>query len=79
MTHDPGMYPKRLIADEARQWGIVLAPMDINLSDRTHRVERTTDMTRAPYLAPAHGSTGNSLLFRVARGYAIRLALVDVD
>jgi len=79
MTHDPGMYPKRLIADEARQWGIVLAPMDINLSDRTHRVERTTDMTRAPYLAPDHASTGKSLLLPDARGYAIRLALADVD
>jgi error-prone DNA polymerase len=79
MTHDPGMYPKRLIADEARQWGIVLAPMDINLSDRTHRIERTTDMTRAPYLAPDHASTGKSLLLPDARGYAIRLALADVD
>ena len=40
LTHDPGMYPKRLIADEVRQWGIDLAPLDVNRSSRTHRVEK---------------------------------------
>ncbi|MTA04261.1 MAG: hypothetical protein F2519_01625, partial [Actinobacteria bacterium] len=79
MTHDPGMYPKRLIVDEARQWGIVIAPLDINLSDRTHRVERTTQLTRAPYVAPDQLSTGKSLTLPDARGYAIRLALADVE
>jgi error-prone DNA polymerase len=79
MTHDPGMYPKRLIADEAKQWGIALAPMDINLSDRSHRVERTTQNTRAPYVAPDLSSTGASLSLPDARGYAIRLALTDVE
>ena len=39
LTHDPGMYPKRLILDEARQMGIVLAPLDVNKSDGTYRVE----------------------------------------
>ena len=39
LTHDPGMYPKRLILDEARQMGIVLAPLDVNKSDSTYRVE----------------------------------------
>jgi error-prone DNA polymerase len=33
------MYPKRLILDEARQMGIVLAPLDVNKSDGTYRVE----------------------------------------
>jgi error-prone DNA polymerase len=33
------MYPKRLILDEARQMGIVLAPLDVNKSDSTYRVE----------------------------------------
>ena len=79
MTHDPGMYPKRLIVDEARQWGIALAPLDVNLSDRTHRVERTSEVTRAPYVAPDQLSTGKSLTLPDARGYAIRLALADVE
>jgi error-prone DNA polymerase len=39
LTHDPGMYPKRLILDEARQMGILLAPLDVNKSDATYRVE----------------------------------------
>ncbi len=39
LTHDPGMYPKRLIVDEARQLGITIAPIDVNASDSTHRVE----------------------------------------
>jgi error-prone DNA polymerase len=78
MTHDPGMYPKRLIADEAKQWGIILAPLDINLSDRVHRVERTNLLGRVPICAPDVLSSGASLQLPDARGYAIRLSLMDV-
>ena len=39
LTHDPGMYPKRLILDEARQMGLTIYPIDVNKSDKTHRVE----------------------------------------
>ncbi|MEY2814895.1 MAG: hypothetical protein RIS05_643 [Actinomycetota bacterium] len=39
LTHDPGMYPKRLILDEARQMGIALAPLDVNKSAATYCVE----------------------------------------
>jgi len=39
LTHDPGMYPKRLIVDEARQMGITIAPLDVNASDSAYRVE----------------------------------------
>ena len=39
LTHDPGMYPKRLIVDEARQMGITIAPIDANASDSVYRVE----------------------------------------
>jgi error-prone DNA polymerase len=39
LTHDPGMYPKRLIVDEARQMGITIAPIDVNASDSVYRVE----------------------------------------
>jgi error-prone DNA polymerase len=39
LTHDPGMYPKRLIVDEARQMGITIAPIDVNASDAAYRVE----------------------------------------
>ena len=40
LTHDPGMYPKRLILDEVRQSDIDIAPLDINSSDSIYRVEK---------------------------------------
>src|SRR3954453_6407105 len=40
LTHDPGMYPKRLILDDARQFGISVLPLDVNISDDTYRIER---------------------------------------
>jgi error-prone DNA polymerase len=80
LTHDPGMYPKRLILDEARQWGIAIKSIDINTSDRSYRVERVAldSDTRTPYLAPDLISTGKSLVLPDARGYAIRMALCDI-
>jgi len=80
LTHDPGMYPKRLILDEARQWGIEIKGIDINKSDRDYVVERVAidSDTRAPYLAPDLKHTGKSLSLPDARGYAIRMALRDI-
>ncbi len=43
LTHDPGMYPKRLILDEVRQWGIPIRQLDVNESDRTYRVMKDVD------------------------------------
>src|SRR5439155_21839718 len=40
LTHDPGMYPKRLILDDARQFGIAVLPLDVNVSMDTYTVER---------------------------------------
>ena len=83
LTHDPGMYPKRLILDEARQWGIAIAPIDINYSDRTFRVEKidknSAHTLKEPYLAPDLPSTGSSLNLPDARGYAIRVALSEIQ
>lgn len=39
LTHDPGMYPKRLILDDARQFGIGVLGVDVNVSDPVYRVE----------------------------------------
>jgi error-prone DNA polymerase len=46
LTHDPGMYPKRLILDEVRQLGLTIAPLDINYSDRVYRVEDSGNAIR---------------------------------
>lgn len=40
LTHDPGMYPKRLILDDARQFGIEVLGLDVNASESTYVVER---------------------------------------
>ncbi|MEU7002475.1 DNA polymerase III subunit alpha [Nonomuraea sp. NPDC046570] len=40
LTHEPGMYPQRVIIDEARQCGVEILPLDINRSGREWRVER---------------------------------------
>jgi error-prone DNA polymerase len=40
LTHDPGMYPKRLILDDARNFGIRVLGLDVNASAETYRVER---------------------------------------
>ncbi len=40
LTHDPGMYPKRLILDDARNFGIRVLGLDVNTSAETYRVER---------------------------------------
>ncbi|HHU09963.1 MAG TPA: DNA polymerase III subunit alpha [Intrasporangiaceae bacterium] len=39
LTHDPGMYPKRLILDDARTHGIEVLPVDVNASQGHYRVE----------------------------------------
>jgi len=48
LTHDPGMYPKRLILDDARQFGIAVLSLDVNASDATYRVERVGVLDEPP-------------------------------
>ena len=43
LTHDPGMYPRRLIVADARAFGIPILPVDVNSSDAVYRVERAGD------------------------------------
>jgi error-prone DNA polymerase len=40
LTHDPGMYPKRLILDEARQLDLPVLGLDVNASERAYVVEQ---------------------------------------
>ena len=39
LTHDPGMYPKRLIVDDARGFGIEILGLDVNASKANYVVE----------------------------------------
>ncbi|WP_431898011.1 DNA polymerase III subunit alpha [Nonomuraea sp. bgisy101] len=40
LTHEPGMYPQRVIIDEARQCGVTILPLDVNKSAKHWTVER---------------------------------------
>jgi error-prone DNA polymerase len=62
LTHDPGMYPKRLILDDARQFGVTVLGLDVNHSADEYVVERTG--------APDEADPG--------AGYGIRLSLAEV-
>ncbi|MGZ4445075.1 MAG: DNA polymerase III subunit alpha [Nocardioides sp.] len=64
LTHDPGMYPKRLILDDARHLGIAVLGLDVNSSGATYAVER---LDGGPDPSGGPGS-----------GYGIRLALAEV-
>jgi error-prone DNA polymerase len=39
LTHDPGMYPKRLILADARRRGVPVLPLDVNRSAAAYRIE----------------------------------------
>jgi len=78
LTHDPGMYPKRLILDDARQWGIEIKGVDVNKSQRTVVVEKVISKNQITYTAPDLKSTGRSLQLPNANGYALRISLADV-
>ncbi|MBW8484247.1 DNA polymerase III subunit alpha [Actinomadura parmotrematis] len=39
LTHDPGMYPKRVVLDDARHFGVPILPLDVNRSAPQWHVE----------------------------------------
>src|SRR5207249_1914308 len=39
LTHEPGMYPRRLILVDARHHGIAILPLDVNASEEDYTVE----------------------------------------
>lgn len=49
LTHDPGMYPKRLLIDEARSCGVSILGLDVNFSQKTYKVELLADNANANY------------------------------
>ncbi|MFC4049215.1 DNA polymerase III subunit alpha [Actinomadura syzygii] len=43
LTHDPGMYPKRVILDDARHFGVPILPLDVNRSAQAWHVEPVSE------------------------------------
>ncbi|MFD8867750.1 DNA polymerase III subunit alpha [Streptomyces sp. NPDC059590] len=72
LTHDPGMYPKRLLLADARRRGVPILPLDVNRSGADYRIE----------LMSGNGGSGGDPAGRSARAtgadFGIRLALSDV-
>ena len=76
LTHDPGMYPKRLILDDARQFGIAVLPLDVNVSTDTYAIEKMAAYDEPP---PAIlGEQPEPGWKHDGKRYGIRLSLADV-
>jgi error-prone DNA polymerase len=80
LTHDPGMYPKRLILDDARQFGIAILSLDVNASASTYTVEKVGFLDEPPpaILGAPPRSRADDLDLPDGRGHGIRIGLADV-
>ncbi|MEV4800651.1 DNA polymerase III subunit alpha [Nonomuraea sp. NPDC049421] len=77
LTHEPGMYPPRVIIDEARQCGVRILPLDVNKSGKDWQVERLGP--RVQVRVRPSGLEGGSRVRRefrigdIGKGYALRV------
>ncbi|MDP9296091.1 MAG: DNA polymerase III subunit alpha, partial [Actinomycetota bacterium] len=93
LTHEPGMYPRRLFLEEARLHGIPVLPLDVNQSEEDYVVEpMESDWSGAGVSAESRaGATSGAPSTLERRGaprrigpssdrltYGIRLALKDI-
>ncbi|MET7909315.1 DNA polymerase III subunit alpha [Streptomyces avermitilis] len=72
LTHDPGMYPKRLLLADARRRGVPVLPLDVNRSAVAHRIELVSESGGS-----SGGSSGGTSGGSPGR-WGVRLALSDV-
>jgi error-prone DNA polymerase len=77
LTHDPGMYPKRLILDDARNFGIRVLGLDVNASSDTYRVELVDPGDEAEVEGRPRPEW-MPVSMRDPSRYGIRLSLADV-
>ncbi len=80
LTHDPGMYPKRLILEDARQCGIAILGLDVNASEKTYVVERMSSLDEPPPIVLGQTSRPDPSErgWPDGRAWGIRLALAEV-
>ncbi|MCW2877419.1 MAG: polymerase alpha subunit [Sphaerisporangium sp.] len=88
LTHEPGMYPNRVILDEARQCGVAVLPLDVNHSGRTWLVERGHPEPREPseeepvgplgLLVPGSPVSDELSPRRIGEGYGLRVPFSSV-
>jgi error-prone DNA polymerase len=68
LTHDPGMYPRRLILEDARQHGIPILPLDVNRSEPEYVVEAVRPTPGAGGATPPLVARGEAALRSGAAG-----------
>ncbi|MBF8186080.1 DNA polymerase III subunit alpha [Nonomuraea sp. K274] len=76
LTHEPGMYPPRVIIDEARQCGVRILPLDINRSGKDWQVERLGPRVRVrvrPAALDGPRARGDFKIGEIGKGYALRV------
>ncbi|MEV6982256.1 DNA polymerase III subunit alpha [Sphaerisporangium sp. NPDC051017] len=73
LTHEPGMYPNRVILDEARQCGVAVLPLDVNASGRQWLVERCPPPPPPTGVPPEQDPPR-----RVGEGYGLRVPFSSV-
>jgi error-prone DNA polymerase len=89
LTHEPGMYPRRLILEDAREHAIPILPLDVNRSEKTYTAEPVGgEASRGGELSSEGGGERASSPerppeargppHRGAPGYGIRIGLQDV-
>jgi error-prone DNA polymerase len=84
LTHDPGMYPRRLLLEDARQHGIPILPLDVNRSEPEYVVEEVVVVEGEGVAATdgiGFGKAAGAASPRPTAGqqpFGIRLALQDV-
>ncbi|MFD3758114.1 DNA polymerase III subunit alpha [Streptomyces sp. NPDC058622] len=71
LTHDPGMYPKRLLLADARRRGVPVLPLDVNRSAVAHHIELVSDGGRGVGGGTGAGGGAGGV-------WGLRLGLSDV-
>jgi error-prone DNA polymerase len=80
LTHDPGMYPKRLLVDDARSLGITILGLDVLRSDLVYRVEKVpVRKYPPPALTEMPSRSAPAPLLPDGRGWGIRVPLLEVS
>ncbi|GGV62496.1 DNA-directed DNA polymerase [Streptomyces pilosus] len=81
LTHDPGMYPKRLLLADARRRGVPVLPLDVNKSGVAHRIELVSESKEPKEpkeLKELKGPQGPKEPEGAREVWGLRLALSDV-
>src|SRR5918999_1241174 len=76
LTHEPGMYPRRLILEDAREHAIPLLPLDVNHSQKPYTVEPAPNERLGP--SPRRGCFAEGGRPSSSATYGIRIGLQDV-